>query len=104
MQETSSQYAGLNCNSRSIMPEDVVRRPEVSQAIDDLKSVVERYDSIVGRLSGKLGCVLVPSAPVGQGQAEKGYQTDLANIINQQRCMIRDITDNLESILQRIEL
>lgn len=84
--------------------EDVKCRPEVAQALDDLRSVVERYDGLVGRLSSKLGCVTVPAPPVGSDHAEKGYQTELANIINQSRCMLRDITDNLESLYQRIEL
>jgi len=91
-------YRGENCVTE--------RTTEVKKALDDLNSVIQRYDHIVGRLGSRLSCVVSPAPPTSQGieKAPHGYQTDLANHINGLRCTARDITDNLESLLERIEL
>lgn len=84
----------------------VERISEVRRALDDLNSVIQRYEKIVGRLSSRLDCVVVPSSPACS-EVEKTpqtYQTGLANHINGMRCTARDITDILESLLERIEL
>ena len=77
---------------------------EIARAFDDLHNVVERYDCLVGRLSDKLNCVVTSAPPICTGKEEQGYQTGLANAINETRCKLRDITDCLESLYERIEL
>ena len=79
--------------------------PEVMRAINDLRCVVERYDHLVGRLHDRLNCVVTPAPPACSEQCkESGYSTALASSINEARCKLRDITDNLESLYERIEL
>jgi len=84
----------------------VERTTEVSRALSDLNSVIQRYDHLVGRLHSRLNCVVIPAPPActGQEKISQGFQTDLANHINSMRCTARDITDSLESLLERIEL
>lgn len=79
--------------------------PEVARAMNDLHCVVERYDHLVGRLHDRLGCVTTPAPPMCTGPGEEiGYCTSLASAINEARCKIRDITDSLEELYERIEL
>jgi hypothetical protein len=84
----------------------VERTSEVSRALDELNSVIQRYDHLVGRLSSRLHCVVIPAPPICSGNDKpiQGYQTELANHINGIRCTARDITDSLESLLERIEV
>lgn len=105
-------YEKPNMQGCGIMPPDVTRIAEpvervseVWQALNRLTDAVQRYDYVVGALGPKLGSVLLPSSPTVAGnEKEVGYQTDLANHINAIRCRIGDITDNLESMVSRIEL
>ena len=79
--------------------------PEVSRAIDDLRNVVERFDNLVYRLVDRLVCVTSSSPPMGEPQQkEDGYQTGLASAIDEERRKLRDITNILESLYERIEL
>lgn len=81
------------------------RVPEVERALNDLRAVVDRYDCIVAQLYDRLNCVVTPAPSVCSEQCEEtGYNTILANYINESRCRIRDITINLESLYERIEL
>ena len=81
------------------------RPPEVADALEGLRMVIQRYDALVGRLGGRLHQVLRPTEPtVADRCADRGYQTDLANEINGLRCLARDITDGLESIIERVEV
>ena len=79
-------------------------RPEIARALDDLRNVVDRYDCLVGRISDKLNPVVTPAPPIGDGKEEIGYRTGLASAINETRCKLRNITDCLESLYERIEL
>jgi hypothetical protein len=79
-------------------------KPEIHRVVDDLRNVVERYDCLVGRLADKLSCVTISAPPQCSDKAEPGYQTGLANALNEIRCKLRNITDSLESIHERIEL
>jgi hypothetical protein len=81
------------------------RPPEVAEALEGLRMVIQRYDALVGNLGGRLYSVLRPAEPqVAEGCAEKGYQTDLAREINGIRCLARDVSDALESIIERVEV
>lgn len=81
------------------------RETEVTRALSDLHSVIQRYDHLVGRLHSRLNSVIIPAPPaVCNDKISQGYQTDLANTINSMRCQARDISDSLESLLERIEL
>lgn len=94
-------------NTLAYKGEDCVERmSEVRRALDDLNTVIQRYDHVVDRLSSRLNCVVIPAPPVCSGieKAPQGFQTDLANHINGMRYTARDITDSLESLLERIEL
>lgn len=83
----------------------VARDTEITRALSELHSVIQRYDHIVDRLHSRLASVVIPSSSaVCDGKPSQGYQTDLANTINTMRCQARDITDTLESLLDRIEL
>jgi len=95
---TTLAYKGEDCCNE--------KTSEVRQALDDLNSVIQRYDHIVDRLSSRLNCVVIPAPPACSGieKSPQGYQTDLANHINGMRYTARDITDSLESLLERIEL
>lgn len=79
-------------------------KPEVLAALDSLRDVVQRYDCLVGRMSDRLNCVVTAAPPIPTGKEERGYQTKLASEINEVRCQIRNITDALESLCDRIEL
>jgi hypothetical protein len=83
----------------------VERASEVSMVLSELNSVIQRHDSLVTRLSSRLSCVTT-SAPAVCNETTKDvqYQTDLANHINSMRMQARNVADNLESILDRIEL
>jgi len=99
----ASQAGRLNRLSDCVETRDT----EVQRALSDLHSVIQRYDHVVGRLSSRLNSVVIPCTPAVACQEDKvsqGYQTDLGNTINSMRCQARDITDNLESLLDRIEL
>lgn len=79
--------------------------PEVARAINDLRCVVERYDHLVGKLHDRLNCVTTPAPPMcSDMNKESGYCTGLASAINETRCKLRDITNSLESLYERIEL
>lgn len=79
--------------------------PEVARAMNDLRCVVERYDHLVGRLHDRLNCVTTPAPPMcSDMNKESGYCTGLASAINEARCKLRDITNSLESLYERIEL
>jgi|GEM_PF-4472696 hypothetical protein len=79
--------------------------PEVARAMNDLRNIVERYDNLVGRLHDRLNCVVTPAPPICTDQnKESGYCTGLASAINEARCKLRDITNCLESLYERIEL
>lgn len=84
----------------------VERITEVNRVLSDLDSVIQRYDHLVVRLNSRLDCVVIPEAPActGQEKMPQGFQTELANRINNMRCTARDISDRLESLLERIEL
>ena len=81
-------------------------KSETERALDDLRNVVERYDCLVGRLSDKLNPITMPATPQMENDqsVEKAYQTGLASQINQLRCQLRNVTDNLESLYERIQL
>lgn len=79
-------------------------KPEIHAALDNLREVVQRYDCLVGRLSDRLNCVTTAAPPMPTGKEERGYQTKLASEINEVRCQIRNITDGLESLCDRLEL
>ena len=79
--------------------------PEVARAMNDLRCVVERYDHLVGRLHDRLNCVVTPAPPACSDMSkESGYCTGLASAINEARCKLRDITNSLELLYERIEL
>jgi len=81
------------------------RETEVTRALSELHTVIQRYENIVGRLHNRLNSVVIPAPPAAcNDKVALGYQTDLANTINCMRCQFRDITDSLESLLDRIEL
>ena len=78
---------------------------EVPRALEELNQVVSRYDELVGRLSTKLETVITPAPPIASDNKEQSdYGTKLSAEINLTRCRLRDITDGLESLIQRIEL
>ena len=79
--------------------------PEVVRAMNDLQCVIDRYDNLVGKLHDRLNCVTTPAPPMCQdANKESGYCTSLASDINRFRCKLRDITDGLEGLYERIEL
>lgn len=79
--------------------------PEVARAMNDLRRVIERYDHLVGRLHDRLSCVATPApAECSDHDKEIEYCTGLANAINEARCKLRDVTNSLESLYERIEL
>lgn len=78
---------------------------EVERAMNDLDRIVERYGMLVGILHDRLSTVTTPSAPTEcNREKESGYCTSLASAINSIHCKLRDITDNLENLSNRIEL
>jgi len=79
-------------------------KPEIHRVVDDIRNVIERYECLVGRMADKLSCVTVSAPPQCSAKEEVGYQTGLANALNEIRCKMRNITDGLESIYERIEL
>lgn len=89
------------------MPTTAIERdtPEVLKAMNDLRCVIDRYDNLVNRLADRLSCVTVPSPPANEPQEkEGGYRTGLASAISEERRKLRDITNILESLYERIEL
>jgi hypothetical protein len=78
---------------------------EVGRAMADLYHVIDRYENLVHRLSDRLNSV-VSSAPPSceDGAKEPGYCTGLASSIDDCRRKLRDITNILESLYERIEL
>lgn len=79
--------------------------PEVVRAMNNLNSAVERYDNLVHRLQDKISCVTTCPPPQGEVlNKEIGYQTELANSMDLVFRRLRDITNNLESLYERIEL
>lgn len=79
--------------------------PEVMKAMSDLRCVVELYDLLVGRLHDRLKCVVAPAPKTcSDVSKESGYCTELASAINDTSCKLRDITNRLESLYERIEL
>ncbi len=96
----------MNCGSSAGCAISPARdTPETARALNDLRAVVDRYDHLVGRLHDRLSCVVAPSSPVCADEKEGiGYQTGLASDINGLRCKLRDVTNSLESLYERIEL
>lgn len=80
-------------------------RREVERSLSELQHVVERYDNLVHRLSDRLDSVVSSAPPSCVDSAkEPGYCTGLASSIDDCRRKLRDITNILESLYERIEL
>lgn len=80
------------------------RESEVKMALHTLRNAVERYDCLVAKLGSKIDSVLLPAAPACSDAQGPGFQTSLASEINHAVCQLRNINDNLESMVERIEL
>jgi len=104
-QTKTAMTAGISTGNNCNLAAPVRDTPEVARAMNDLSCVVERYDHLVGRLHDRLNCVATPAPPMcSDTNKEIGYCTDLANAINGLRCKLRDITNSLEGLYERIEL
>jgi hypothetical protein len=101
-QEQPKSLGGISA-SALVMP---VRDTEISRVMNELQSVVGRYDFLVGRLHDRLACVSTLGASTNSidKAKEPAYFTELASSIDSVRLRLRDITDNLEGLYERIEL
>lgn len=78
---------------------------EVERSLSELQHTIERYDNLTHRLSERLESVVSPSPPsCVDSSKEPGYCTGLASSIDDCRRKLRDITNILESLYERIEL
>jgi hypothetical protein len=104
-EQMKTMAASGSCQSSQLLAPPERDTPEVTRAINDLRCVVDRYDHLVGRMHDRLDCVTTPAPPMCSNEAkESGYCTGLASAINEVRCKLRDITNSLESLYERIEL
>lgn len=104
IEQAKQMNSGLGIPMASVHKE-VESIPELSRSLEDLNQVICRYDRLVGELSAKLDPVLRPGSPECQSnEKDSGYSTQMAQRINSMRATTRDITNCLESIIERIEL
>lgn len=78
--------------------------PEVRRALGNIDAVICRYDHLVGRLADRLSCITAPIPPAVNDAKEPSYQTSLANELDVLQIRLRDITNDLESIYERLEI
>ena len=92
------RYADKEC-------EHVRDTPEVRLAISSIYDVICRYNGVVERLSNKLSCVTIPAHPITtNSKLEPSFKTALANDLDNLRIRLKDITDELESIYDGLEI
>lgn len=81
------------------------REYEIPQVISSLFGEIERYKNLFCRLSDRIQPVVTPCPPQETtGKLGNGFNTNLASEINSANCLLSKITDDLESLLSRIEL
>lgn len=97
MESETNRAMGALCGSSE-------RQPEIIAALNSLESAVARYENIAAKLHSRLSAVTNPFNTPCEAIENASYQTDLGNRINAIRCQVRDITDGLENLLERIEL
>ena len=77
---------------------------EVERAVNDLQSEIDRYDNVASRLRGRLECITAPASPECCGVGSVDYSTILASTLGSAFVRLRNITNDLELLYERIEL
>ena len=78
--------------------------PEIRIVISNLDDSICKYDNLLSRLSDRLSCVLRQSNPNDAKNVTKTFNTSLANDLNSLNIRLTNLTDDLESILYRLEI
>ena len=84
--------------------EPVRDTPEIQYVISSIDDVICRYNNVVERLSNRLSCITTAPSPNGNTKSESTFKTSLANDLDNLRSRLRDITNELESIYDRLEI
>lgn len=83
----------------------VERVMELTQSINNLQDTISLCNSLASRLEGKLQPILTCGLPIRETtDRPRGYETEMANRVDDARAALSNIADALESVLERIEL
>lgn len=94
--------AGIPAGNQLCPPVSDAR--EVERVVNQLSCAIDRYENLAAMLSIRLACVVSPAVSTC-GQTETvGYCTSLAATIDCSTRRLRNITNDLESLYERIEL
>lgn len=78
---------------------------EAYTGLEELNCVKNRLDNLVHRLQDKLSPVLTQPHPECRDNVkEQAKETNLGNAIDQLRICYRDLCNNLETIIERINI
>lgn len=84
----------------------LVKEYEIPQVLSSLFNEIDRYENLCVRITERIGSIVSPCPPQDSknGLIEKGFNTNLATEIHHQKMKMRRVSDDLESLLSRIEL
>lgn len=94
--------AGISTGNQLCPPVSDVR--EVERVVNQLSCAIDRYENLAAKLSIRLDCVVSPVPPICEQTETTGYCTSLAATIDCSTRRLRNITNDLESLYERIEL
>lgn len=82
------------------------RTSEINSAIEELRQAINRYENLVHRFTDRINAVVTPAPPecTTSGKEQRGQSTQLGMCLDGLHCQLRDITNDLESLYDRIEL